>query len=137
MEQLIKALLLNNVWDFGYRIRKLYPKTLKSQKIPNYCPFHKEFLPYFKQMKVGHIIDKYNIQCTSRCMCFQTINGSKSHSVGLDDFWHTLLIFIICQMYEGIPSKYGPTKVIPQNKKDNLSSDSNSDSTSNSFHVTR
>ena len=116
-------------------MRKLYPKTDKSEHIPNYCPFHKEFEPYFKEKNVGKILDKYDIGCKSKCMCFDNKDGLKCHSVGLDDFWHSLLIFIIRHLYEGQPSEYGPTNALPQNNTEQSSSDY--ESKSNSFEVTR
>ena len=60
------------------------------------------------------IINKYNIKCTSKCMCFSAETGLKCHSMGRDEFWHELLLMIVRHMYEGRPTPYGPMDSIPQ-----------------------
>ena len=60
-------LMNSHVWDFGERIRKLYPELKRSNEhICSFCPFNKEFHPEFEACGVMPLIHKYDLECTNK-----------------------------------------------------------------------
>ena len=111
--KLVTVLMNSHVWDFGQRIRKLCPESKRSNEhICSFCPFNKEFHPYFESCGVMPLICKYDLECTNtKTICYSANTGLKQHCIINDqDLGHKMLLFILKQLYEGRPSPYGPTE---------------------------
>ena len=114
--KLVSTLINSHVWDFGERIRKIYPECKKrNEHICSFCPFNKEFHPYFEACGVMRLIRKYDLdECIKKkSICFSANTALKQHCINSGyDLGHKMLLFIIKYLYEGRPLPYGPTEPI-------------------------
>ena len=77
-----------------------------------FCPFNKEFHPYFEASGVMHLIRKYDLECSSKSknICYSANAGLKQHCMNKQqDFGHQMLLYIIKELSEGKLTPYGPT----------------------------
>ena len=105
----------SHVWDFGERIRKVYRECKKrNEHICCFCPFNKEFHPYFEACGVMLLIRKYDLECTNKkTMCFSANTALKQHCINNGhELGHKILLFIMKYLYKRIPLPYGPTEPI-------------------------
>ena len=137
--KLVTSLMNNHVWNFGDWIRKIYPECKRTNEhICSFCPFNKEFHPYFEASGVMHLIRKYDLECTSRSksICYSANSGLKQHCMNKqEDFGHKMLLYIIKELFEGKPTRYGP--IVATKNVIELQNTFENDKKKKVFHVKR
>ena len=133
LKWMVNEFIKDQIWDFGFKVRKLYPNEGRTELIPTYCPYHTKYTANESLETFEKLYKEQCIKCETKNVCFKTADGLKRHCLKINDWYHRFLYLLIKVLYEEEPNPIGPTTFVFNGKQ----SDKKQNSTMTKFQVQR
>ena len=100
LKWMVNEFIKDQIWDFGFKVRKWYSNEKRNELIPTYCPYHTKYTANESLGSFEKLYKEQFIRCDTKNVCFKTADGLKRHCLKINDWYHRFLYFLIKVLYE-------------------------------------